>query len=58
MFRARIFDKNLVSGAQASHRVDSAGSMSVPMMKIWEMRVVVDERRVPVRVRVWFSRGL
>ena len=32
--------------------------MSVPMMKVWEMRVVVDERRVPVRVRVWFARGL
>ena len=32
--------------------------MSVPMMKVWEMRVVVDERWVPVRVRVWFSRGL
>jgi hypothetical protein len=32
--------------------------MSVPVMKVWEMRVVVDERRVPVRVRVWFPRRL
>jgi len=26
----------------------------MPVMKVWKMRVVVDERRVPVRVRVWF----
>jgi hypothetical protein len=26
--------------------------MSVPVMKVWEMRVVVNERGVPVRVRV------
>ena len=32
--------------------------MSVPMMKVREMRVVVNERRVPVRVRVWFARRL
>jgi hypothetical protein len=33
-------------------------SMSVPVMKVWEMGVVVNERRVPVRVRVWFARRL
>ena len=33
-------------------------SVSVPMMKVWEMRVVVNERRVPVRVRVSFPRRL